>query len=75
MGGPVTSEAERTKTMQLDPQAENRLVLDCSCGEKLAIFGRVEDWLPRDPVFRCACGEGLAFSADAKEEYYASNAS
>jgi hypothetical protein len=38
----------------------------------MVIFGRVEDWLPRNPVFRCNCGEGLTFSEDAKEEYYAS---
>ena len=57
--------------MQLDPHAEH-FVLDCGCGEKMVIFGQVEDWLPRDPVFRCACGEGLAFSEDAKKEYYAS---
>jgi predicted SprT family Zn-dependent metalloprotease len=57
--------------MQLEPHIES-LVLACSCGEKTIIFGRVEDWLPRDPVFRCgACGEGLTFSDDAKEEYYA----
>jgi hypothetical protein len=57
--------------MQLDPRAE-RFVLDCRCGEKMVIFGRVGDWLPRDPVFRCACGEEITFSEDAKEEYYAS---
>jgi hypothetical protein len=57
--------------MQLDPYAE-RLVLDCGCGEKLVIFGQVGDWLPRDPVFKCVCGEVLAFSEDDKEQYYAS---
>ncbi len=57
--------------MQLDPHTES-LVLDCNCGEKMDIFGRVEDWLPRDPVFRCDCGEMFTFSDDAKEEYYAS---
>ncbi len=56
--------------MQLDPRAEN-LILDCGCGEKVVIFGRVEDWLPREPVFRCACGEGLTFSDDAAGGYYA----
>jgi len=56
--------------MQLDPHTES-LVLACSCGEKTIIFGRVEDWLPRDPVFRCVCGEEITFSDDAKEEYYA----
>jgi hypothetical protein len=57
--------------MQLDPQSK-QLALHCRCGEKVVIFGKVGDWLPRDPVFRCACGEGLAFSEDAKKEYYAS---
>jgi hypothetical protein len=51
------------------------LVLDCSCGEKLIILGRLEDWLARDPVFRCVCGGGLTFSDDAKEEYYESKVS
>jgi hypothetical protein len=57
--------------MQLDPRAES-FVLDCGCEEKMVIFGRLEDWLPRNPVFRCNCGEELAFSDDAKEKYYAS---
>ena len=57
--------------MQLDPRAES-FVLDCGCGEKVVIFGRVEDWLPRNPVFRCSCGEGLTFSEEAKAEHYAS---
>jgi hypothetical protein len=69
--GPTTSEAERTKTVQLDLHTK-RIALDCGCGEKVVIFGKVGDWLPRDPVFRCACGEGLTFSEDAKKEYYAS---
>jgi hypothetical protein len=38
----------------------------------MVIFGQVEDWLPRDPVFRCNCGEGLTFSDHTKAEYYAS---
>ncbi len=59
------------KTMQLDPGAES-FVLDCCCGEKVVIFGEVEDWLPRDPVFRCNCGGELTFSENTKEEYYAS---
>jgi hypothetical protein len=58
--------------MQLDAHAEKSFVLDCSCGEKLVIFGRVEDWLPLNPVFRCNCGEKLTFDEEAKEEYYAS---
>lgn len=57
--------------MQLDPH-DKSLVLDCDCGEKMVIFGEVEDWLPRNPVFRCTCGEALTFSDDIKEEYYAS---
>jgi hypothetical protein len=57
--------------MQPDPCAQS-FVLDCGCGEKTVIFGRVEDWLPRDPVFRCNCGEGLTFSEDTQEEYYTS---
>ena len=56
--------------MQHDPHAES-LVFDCSCGEKMVIFGQVEDWLPRNPVFMCACGERLTVSDDAKEEHYA----
>jgi hypothetical protein len=66
-----SGDVERTNTMQHDPHAR-RVVLDCGCGEKMVIFGRVEDWLPRDPVFRCACGERLTFSEDAKERYYTS---
>ena len=58
--------------MQHDPHAEKSFVLDCSCGEKMVIFGRVEDWLPLNPVFRCNCGEKLTFSDEAKEEYYSS---
>ena len=57
--------------MQYDPHAEKSFVLSCECGEKLAIFGRVEDWLPRNPVFMCTCGERLTVSNDAKEEHYA----
>ena len=57
--------------MQPDPCAQS-FVLECGCGEKMVIFGQVEDWLGRDPVFRCNCGEGLTFSEDAQEEYYAS---
>jgi hypothetical protein len=60
--------------MQLDPYAGS-LLLNCGCGEKTIIFGRVEDWLPRNPVFRCNCGEKLTFSDDAKEEYYGSKVS
>ncbi len=58
--------------MQLNRPDEKKLVLGCSCGEKVVIFGRIEDWIPRDPVFRCACGEGLTFSDNAKAKYYAS---
>jgi hypothetical protein len=58
--------------MPLNPHAR-RLVLDCGCGEKMVIFGQLEDWLPRDPVFRCACGERITFSEDAKEQYYISS--
>ena len=57
--------------MQHDPPAEKSFVLSCECGEKLAIFGRVEDWLPRNPVFMCTCRERLTVSYDAKEEHYA----
>ncbi len=58
--------------MQRDPHAES-LVLDCGCcGDKMLIFGQVEDWLPRHPIFRCNCGERLTFSEDVIEEYYAS---
>ena len=57
--------------MQLDPYA-GCLLLHCGWGEKMVIFGRVEDWLPRNPVFRCNCGEKLTFSDDAKGEYYGS---
>ena len=60
--------------MQLDTYAGS-LLLNCGCGEKTIIFGRVEDWLPRNPVFRCNCGEKLTFSDDAKEEYYGSKVS
>ncbi len=59
--------------MQLDLHTEESFVLACGCcGEKMIIFGRVEDWLPLNPIFRCNCGEKLTFSEDAKEEYYAS---
>jgi len=61
--------------MQLDPHTEKNFVLDCGCGGKMVIFGWIEDWLPRNPIFRCACGEGLTFSEDVKEEYYVSKAS
>jgi len=57
--------------MQLNQCAES-FVLECGCGEKVVIVGRVEEWLPRNPVFRCNCGKGLTFSDDAKGEYYAS---
>ncbi len=57
--------------MQLDPYTES-LVLECGCGETVVIFGQVGDWLSRDPVFRCECGEGLTISDSDKEEYYAS---
>ncbi len=69
-----SSEAERIRTMRNAPHAES-LVLDCECGEKMVIFGQVEDWLSRDPVFRCVCGKRLTFSNDTKEEYYKSKAS
>ena len=59
--------------MEFDARTEKSLVLDCGCGEKLVIFGQLEDWLSRNPVFRCACGEGLTFSDDAKEEFYVSS--
>jgi hypothetical protein len=58
--------------MQLDPHAEH-FVLDCGCGEKMVVFGQLEDWLPREPIFRCACGEELTFSDDLKERYWASS--
>jgi hypothetical protein len=67
----MNSEAERTTIMQHAPHAES-LVLYCDCGEKMVIFGRVEDWLPRDPIFKCDCGEVLIFSENAKDEYYSS---
>lgn len=57
--------------MQPDPHARG-LVLDCACGEKTVILGRVEDWLPREPVFKCACGEGLTFSEETEAQYRAS---
>jgi hypothetical protein len=55
--------------MQLDSSRAESFVLECCCGEKMVIFGRVGDWLPRNPVFRCDCGEEVAFSEDIKEEY------
>ena len=58
--------------MQLDSHAEEGFVLDCSCGEKMLTFGRVEDWLPLNLIFSCNCGEKLTFSEDAKAEYYSS---
>jgi hypothetical protein len=58
--------------MQLDPHAESFVLVCTGCREKIVIVGRVEDWLPRNPVFRCNCGEELTFSEDAKAEYYAS---
>ena len=54
--------------MQPDLSAES-IFLDCRCGEKMVILGRVEDWLPRNPVFRCDCGEKVTFSDNAKGEY------
>ncbi len=58
--------------MQLEPYTES-LVFDCSsCGEKMVIYGRLEDWLPRNPIFRSNCGKGLTFSDEAKAQYYAS---
>jgi hypothetical protein len=56
---------------QPDLPAES-IFLNCGCGEKMVILGRVEDWLPRNPVFRCNCGEKVIFSDNAKEEYWAS---
>ena len=57
--------------MQHDPHAEKSFVLSCECGEKMVVFGQLEDWLPRNPIFMCNCGEKLTFSADdAKEEHY-----
>jgi hypothetical protein len=59
--------------MQHYPPVEAEdFILDCDCGEKMVIFGQVEEWLPRHPIFRCNCGEKLTFSDDAKEECYAS---
>jgi hypothetical protein len=57
---------------QPDPHVEKSFALDCSCGEKMVIFGNVKDWLPRNPIFRCNCGERYTFSDRVKEEYYAS---
>lgn len=57
--------------MRPDPHA-SCLVLDCLCGEKTVIFGQAEDWLQREPVFRCACGEGLTFPEEVQARYQAS---
>ena len=55
--------------MQFVARAEKKsLVLDCGCGEKLVIFGRLEDWLPRNPVFRCECGQNLTLEDRAGED-------
>ena len=58
--------------MQQPDLSAEKIFLDCWCGEKMVILGRVEDWLPRNPVFRCNCGEKVIFSDNAKEEYWSS---
>ena len=46
-----------------------RVVLECRCGERLILLGRVTDWYSEEHlVFRCECGEELTFDNRLDEE-------
>ena len=57
--------------MQIDTPKERSFVLECVCREKFVVFGQEEEWLSRNPVFRCECGKNLTLSAkDVRQEQF-----
>jgi hypothetical protein len=44
-------------------QCADRSVLACSCGERVILIGRIEDWYAEERLsFPCACGKRLTFA-------------
>lgn len=44
------------------------VILDCSCGDKLILLGREDDWRSRNAIFQCHCGEKLTLDDRISEE-------
>jgi hypothetical protein len=49
------------RSLEIEPSA--RIILGCSCGERLVLLGREDDWYAegRD-AFECECGEKLSLA-------------
>jgi len=55
---------------------EQQIVLTCKeCGEKLVLFGPVEDWRSRHAVLLCGSAHKIALDEDYAEEEVLSSAS
>jgi hypothetical protein len=53
---------------------EQQIVLTCGdCGEKLVLFGLLEDWRARHAVFVCGYGHRLTLDGRADEEALATS--
>ena len=48
--------------------SEQRVVLECECGEKTVILNPEDDWRSRRPVFRCECGHKLTLDGGRADE-------
>ncbi len=45
-----------------------RIVLECRCGEKLALLGLQDDWYSERTSFECECGRRLTLANRVEEE-------
>lgn len=44
-------------------ECSERMILACSCGERLVLLGRATDWYSENRIaFDCECGEKLTFA-------------
>ena len=50
-------------------ESSGRIVLECSCGERLVLLGLEEDWRSEQRTeFECSCGKGLTLSINRLNE-------
>jgi hypothetical protein len=63
----VASEEEKRSVCMGRCSEPEHSTLGCECGERIVVFGLVEDWRSRRAVFRCECGEKITLE-DARVE-------
>ena len=53
-------------------ESSGRIILECSCGERLILLGPEEDWRSEQRTeFECSCGKGLNLSDRLNEDVLA----